>query len=137
MAMVRRFTILIADRNRRVRQFLGREFVSAGYRVLVAGNGNELSGMIRQNDGLDLLILDEEILALNECGVLEQLENLIPPLPFIIHSFSPECLDSTLVGTAAALVKKEGDIEELKCAVRDVLSRPYPHRVNRVAERPA
>lgn len=135
--MERRFTILIADQNRRVRQFLRREFVSEGYRVLVAENGSELSHMIRRNDELDLLILDDEILALKECRVHEQLENRIPPLPFIIHSFSPECVDPNLVGVSAALVEKRADIEELKRAVRRVLSNRYPYRTNRAAARPA
>lgn len=135
--MERKFTILIADQNRRVRQFLGREFVSEGYRVLVAEDGHELSRIIEQNDGLDLLVLDDEILALKECRVHEQLENRIPPLPFVIHSFSPECVDSNLVGASAALVEKNANIEELKRAVRRVLSNRYPYRTNRAAARPA
>ena len=127
------FTILIADPNRRVRQFLRREFGSEGYRVLLAENGNALSCMIRENDDLDLLVLDDAMLALNESRVPEQLENRIPPLPFILHSFSPESAASNLIGAAAALVEKSGDIEELKRTVSQVLSRQVQHRTNRGA----
>ena len=129
--MKRVFTILIADRNRRVRQFLRREFGSEGYRVLLAENGNALSCMIREDDGLDLLILDDAMLALNDCRVPEQLENRVPPLPFILHSFSPESVASNLIGAAAALVEKSGDIEELKRTVRQVLSDQVQTRTNR------
>ncbi len=130
--MEREITILVADPNRRVRQFLRREFGSEGYRVLVAENGDALSRMIRESDGLDLLILDDAMLALNQSEVNEQLENRIPPLPFILHSFSPESAASSLTG-AAALVEKSGDIEELKRAVHRVLSGRVQRRTNRDA----
>ena len=117
-------TILVADRNRRVRQFLRREFNSDGYHVLVAENSDALCRMIRENDALDLLILDDAMVVLNESQVQARLENRIPPLPFILHSFSPEFAASGLAKAAAALVEKSGDIEELKRAVIKVLNGP-------------
>ena len=128
--------ILIADRNRHVRQFLKREFVADGYLVVLAENGHDLSRIIGREDTLDLLILDDEILGLDESRIVEQLGNRIPPLPFIIHSFSTEGLDRSLVAAAAALVEKTGKIEQLKEAVKQVLRREYPCRFDPADRRP-
>lgn len=123
-----RFTILIADRNVRIRQFLRREIASEGYRVFVAENAGELSSMIRKNEGLDLLILDDATLRLNESRVHGELENRIPRLPFILHSFSTESLDPWLVEDAAAFVEKTGKTEALLETIREVLREEYPSR---------
>jgi DNA-binding response OmpR family regulator len=126
--MERSFTILIADRNRRIREFLRRDFVSDGYSVLLADDTSNLASLIEQDDTLDLLILDDEILALEGRRIIEQLGNRIPPLPFIVHSFSTESVDDDIVRASSALVEKRGDIEGLKQAVKQVLRTQYPYR---------
>lgn len=40
--MEKKFTLLIADRNRNVREFLKRELIAEGYGVKVARNGQEI-----------------------------------------------------------------------------------------------
>lgn len=119
--MERRFTILVADRNRRIRQFLMREFAAEGYRVLLAEDNNDLLRIIRQDDTLDLLILDDEMIVQDESRIVEHLENRVPPLRLIVHSFSTECVEESLAREAAALVEKKGNIGELKNAVDRVL----------------
>ena len=135
--MEERFTILIADRNRRVRQFLMREFASDGYRVLLAEDRNDLSRIVRRDDTLDLLILDDEMLVPEESRIVEQLENRIPHLPFIVHSHSTECVEESLARGAAALVEKKGNVGELKVAVGRVLHGRHPCRVDPAEMRPA
>lgn len=121
-----KFTILIADRNPRIRQFLKREFVSDGYQVLLAKNRDELVSTIWRDDTLDLLVVDDEILTPDESQVVQRLSNRIPPLSFIIHGYSIGGLHPKLANTAAALVKKTGDLEELKRAVKQALHGQYP-----------
>ena len=121
-----RFTILIADRNPRIRQFLKREFITDGYHVLLAKNRDELASLIWRDDTLDLLILDDEILTSDELRVVQRLSNRIPPLPFIIHGYSIGGLHPKLANAAGALVKKTGNLEELKGAVKQVLHNQYP-----------
>jgi len=126
--MEKRFTILIADRNRRIRQFLMREFAAEGYCVLLAEDKNDLLRIIQQDDTLDLLILDDEILSPEATRIVEQLGNRVPRLPLIVHSFSTECKEQGFAREAAALVEKKGNVGELKDAVDRVLHSEYPSR---------
>jgi len=135
--MEERFTILIADRNRRIRQFLKREFASDGYRVLLAEDRNDLLRIVRRDDTLDLLILDDEMLVPEESRIVERLSNRVPRLPFIVHSHSTECVEESLARGAAALVQKKGNVGELKDAVGRVLHGEYPCRVDPAEMRPA
>lgn len=135
--MEKKFTILVADRNRRVRQFLMREFAIEGYRVLLAEDKKDLSRIIRRDDTLDLLILDDEMLVPEESRIVEQLKNRIPPLPLIVHSFSTECVDPGLAHEAAVLVQKKGNIGELRNAVDRVLHSEVPRRTAHAELRPA
>ncbi len=121
-----RFRILIADRNPRIRQFLKREFVSDGYHVLLARDSKEVASAIQRDNNLDLLVMDDEILTPDESQPLELLRNRIPPLPFIIHGYLIGDLRPKLASAAAALVKKTGNLEELKRAVKQVLHSEYP-----------
>jgi DNA-binding response OmpR family regulator len=124
----REFAILVAERNPRVRQFLKREFVADGFVVLLAENGSDLARIIRIEDGLDLLILDNELPGFDEPGMVAQLANRVPPLPFVIHSLSIEGVSPGLAEAAGHLVEKTGNIEELRKAVQQVLLRTYPDR---------
>jgi DNA-binding NtrC family response regulator len=135
--MEERFTILIADRNRRVRQFLMREFATDGYRVLLAEDKNDLLRIVGRDDTLDLLILDDEMLVPEESRIVEQLANRVPRLPFIVHSYSTECVEESLARGAAVLVEKKGNVGELKDAVGRVLHDEYPCRVDPAEMRPA
>ena len=131
------FTILVADRNRRVRQFVGRELASRGYHVLLAENNSELASRVSRDDTLDLLIVDEETLKPDTFRILERLGNRVPPLPFILHSYSIECVESSLLESAARFVEKSGDIKALNEAVEQVLREEYPHRFDDAEVRPA
>lgn len=121
-----RFKILIADRNPRIRQFLKREFVSDGYHVLLAKDGNELAAAVSQDDALDLLIVDDEIMTQDGSRLVQLLNSRMPSLPFIIHSYLIEGIDPTVGSAAATFVKKTGSLEELKGSVKQLLSSRYP-----------
>lgn len=135
--MWRGFKILIAARNPRIRQFLEREFLAAGYGVVLAENGCDLRRIISQEYALDLLILDDELPGLAESRLVDELANRIPCLPFILHSFSTENADPGLVEAAAVIVEKTGNIEGLVQAVRDVLRSTYPSRFDHRARGPS
>jgi len=55
------FSILVTDRNGRVRDFLQRELCEEGYRVHTVRDGRELLRMLDEETRLDLLVLDVEI----------------------------------------------------------------------------
>ncbi len=121
--------ILIADRNRHVREFLRRELTAEGYLVEVARDGPELLSKINGDDPPHLLILDLEIPYLDELQVWARLKDCQPPLPVVIHTFLPEYPTHLTVPLAAAFLEKKGDTDQLKSVVAEVIRKNYPRGV--------
>ena len=128
-AVTDQFTILIADRNPHVREFLRRELVSEGYRVQVAKDGREVLMIINANNPLDLLILDLEIPYVSGLAILEQLQDRDPPLPVVVHTFLTEYANHPAVQRAPGFLEKRGNnIDGLKATVAQVIEKWYPQR---------
>lgn len=113
--------ILIADRNRHVREFLCRELTAEGYQVEAARDGREVLQIINGQNPPVLLILDLELPYLTELKVLEILQERLPSLPVVIHCFQPES-EQHLPGAVAFLEKRE-DTHLLKEVVAELLGR--------------
>ena len=127
--MADQFTILIADRNPHVREFLRRELMAEGYRVQVARNGREVLRMTDVDDPPELLILDLDMPYVSGLTILEELENRKSPLPVMIHTFRMEYEKHPAVQRAAGFWEKRGDnIDGLKATVTQVLRKYYPSR---------
>ncbi len=90
------FRILIADRNRHVREFLQREFSSAGYQCELAANGREI--LSRIEDPPHVLILDLEIPLIDGWQLLEAFATNKPRIPVVIHTFLGEYCNHPLFG---------------------------------------
>ncbi len=127
--------ILIADRNRHVREFLRRELGAEGYQVEVARDGRELLSLICGDDPPHLVILDLEIPYLDELEIWTRLQDRQPPLPVVIHTFLPEFPTQLTVPLAAAFLEKKGDTDELKAVVAEVIHRYYPQQFARLSKR--
>lgn len=119
------FKILIADRNRHVREFLRRELTADGYRVEVAKDGHEVLQHLNGEEPPKLLILDLEIPYLAELEVLAQLNEHQPPVPVVVHTFLPEAANQPAVPMAAAYLEKKGDTDLLKAVVAEVIGKYY------------
>ncbi len=127
--MTDQFTILIAERNPHVRNFLQRELAAEGYRVDLASNGREVLRMLDTNKAPDLLILDLEIPHVSGVEILKQLQDREPSLPVVVHTFITNYADYPAVQKAAAFVEKTGNnIDKLKAVILDVLAKAYPRR---------
>lgn len=114
--------ILIADRNPHVREFLKRELEAAGYAVQVAERGRQVLGWVYQDEALDLLILDPDLSDMDASVLLERLQDRIPCLPVILHTFDPEPSPGFI--NVAAVVEKGGrSIERLKALI-SAISKP-------------
>lgn len=117
------FTILIADRNPHVREFLRREFLCEGYRVKLAKNGTDVIRAVMGPGPPDVLVLDLDLPDTNGSEILDTLEDNIPGLPVVLHCFAPET--ETLKGPllkANAFVEKEGNsVDRLKKIIRALL----------------
>ena len=118
--------ILIADRNRHVRDFLRRELSAEGYQVEVARDGREVLDRLNGEAPPHLLILDLEIPYLEEPEVWARLKDRQPPLPVVIHTLLPEYPTNLTLPIAAVFLEKKGDTDQLKAIVAEVIAKHYP-----------
>jgi len=127
--MKRIFTILVADKNKNVRDFLLRELAAEGYEVVVARDGGRILAEIDREDGLDLLVFDLEMPDTDSTKIFEKAQNRQPPLPVIIHTFlTEESERDSSLDKGEIYIEKSGNIDHLKAAVADTLKKFYPER---------
>jgi len=123
------FTILIADRNPRVRDFLCRELISEGYRTKIAKDGREVLELSDGDECCELIILDLDMPHVSGLSVLETIQKRRPSLPVIIHTFLTEYEQHPAVQRAAGFWEKRGNnIDGFKAMVFKVLKKAYPNR---------
>jgi len=123
----RKYTILIADRNPHVREFLRRELTAAGYRILLADKGRDVVNRVYQHEPVDLLILDPDLPDVEESAVLRKIRNRIPLLPVVVHTYVSDYETHQDLANAAAFVEKRGSsIENLRQVVSDILNQLNP-----------
>jgi DNA-binding response OmpR family regulator len=126
--MKKMFTILIADKNRNVREFLRRELSAEGYEVAVAEDGGRILAEIEREGGVDLLVFDLEIPGADSSQIFEKSQKRRPPLPVIVHTFLTEEAERNNSGKGEIYIEKSGNIDHLKAAIADMLNRFYPDR---------
>ncbi len=116
------FTLLIADRNRNVRNLLQREMTSEGYQVLLAENAREVIKMTFHHDPLDLIILDPDLPDSDELKILHDILDRIPALPVIVHTYlSEDKMDSKSMNKVIFVEKRGVSVERLKQVVHETL----------------
>jgi len=123
------FTLLIADRNRHVRDFLRREFTAEGYLVDLAKDGKELVTILDSAVSHDLLILDLDMPCAGGPELLEHVLESKPLLPVVVHTFLTDDTTHSAIQKAAAFLEKSGtNLDQLKEVVISVLRKCYPSR---------
>lgn len=123
-----KFSILVADKSRAVREFLKQELVDAGYSVVVAEDGDQVVKQLSALHGPDLLLLDLEITGLDGPEVLKRARAHEPPLPVIIHTFLTEEAERDFPETDGVALAKNGNAVHLKSAITEMLDRFFPDR---------
>jgi DNA-binding NarL/FixJ family response regulator len=122
------FTILIADRNPNVRDFLGRELAREGYTVREAASADALLRLASARQPVHLVILDPDLPGAAPQALLQQLSSRLPRVPLVLHVHDPRAAygiaprsdDPTLV-----VEKSGGSIVRLK-QVAGVLAETLP-----------
>ena len=131
--MRKNITILIADRNPHVREFLSRELRLEGYRVEETKDGREVLKRIQSDRHPDLLILDIDMPYVSGLAILEDLQKRESPLPVIMHTFLTQYEKHPAVQRVACFWEKRGNnIDGFKATVAQVLRKWYPSRFSRV-----
>jgi len=117
----RPLTILIADRNPNVRDFLRREVTADGHRVRLAQTGRQLIRLAALLRPLDLIILDPDLPDTDATGLLTELRAKTSSLPVILHSYTADYeKDGTIVKNAIFIEKQGNSIERLKQIIAEI-----------------
>ncbi len=126
--MKKNFTILVADKNRNVRDFLRRELSEDGYEIVVASDGNQVEARIESDAPPDLLVIDMEVPEIDGSKILEMSQTRRPPLPVIIHTFLTEESIRDRVNETETYIEKSGNLDHLRSAIKEMLKKFYPDR---------
>ena len=120
--MEKEFKILVADRNQHVREFIKRELMAEGYKVRLAKNVQEVLKNVFYPETLDLLILDPDLPGTDKLSLLKELQDRIPTLPVVVHTYLSDYNDHTNILSKLAFVEKSGSsVEGLKKMVFEIL----------------
>lgn len=124
------FRILVADRNRHVRDFIKRELASRGFWVQTVGDGKELLECLHAGSMPHLLVLDLELPLLDGCQVALRLKEFGIRIPVVIHSFPPQSPLPCGIEKIGRFVEKSGEnIQMLLAAIQTSLKQAYPDRL--------
>ena len=115
-------TILIADSNRHIRQFLCRELMAEGFAVVQAGIHTEIFDQLNQAHCPDLLVLDPDIPQIGGAAVMMRLLNMFPMVPIVVYSTYPENGEHPVLRQADAFVEKIANPAFLITSIRTVLA---------------
>lgn len=119
----RDFTLLVADRNPHVRDFLRREMMSEGFRVDVARSAEEVLKRVFQDESIDLIIIDPDLPDVPQEELLAKLADRIPGIPIVVHAFSSQDVYPSDDSVQMTFVQKEGEsIDALKKSVVEILT---------------
>jgi CheY-like chemotaxis protein len=122
-------TILIADRNPRVRDFLRRELSKEGYRVELAESPAELLGGAAHSDPPDLLIVDPDFPGSDAPALVQGLKRRFPQTVVVVHTH--DVLAGSLAAVVAAggsrVIEKRGSsVEALKQLASELAAYRFP-----------
>lgn len=131
------FTILIADRNPRVRGFLQREMSREGYRILLAENARDLLEWPPDKDPIDLVILDPDLPDAADAPLMSLLRQRMPLVPVILHAHPSHHLTEPEAVKPLIVVEKGGSsVERLKEVAGHLLKGSQPAGFNTQNETP-
>ena len=115
-------TILIADRNPHVRDYLSREMKQEGHQVRLAKSALEVLNCLSRGESIDLLIVDPDLPDRRQIKLLERLRKETPSTPVIIHTYTKEYMTPSPPAGNGIVVEKSGSsIEGLKTIVSGMI----------------
>jgi DNA-binding response OmpR family regulator len=114
--------ILIADDELSIRKLYQRELDREGYEIIVASDGKETLGKVRDEQP-DLVILDIRMPGMDGMQTMSQIIEEKNDLPVIINSAYTTYKDNFMSWAAEAYCVKSSDLTELKNAVDEVFEK--------------
>ena len=120
--MAKKVTILIADRNPNVREFLKREMTAENYQVILADDAKTLLKMAFESQPVDILIFDPDLPDMEPAEIISKLECRTPPLPVVIHALPEAEIDYCGCSSSIFIEKGSRSIEVIKRIIRDIIT---------------
>ena len=115
-------SILIADRNPHIRDFLRRELEACGYHVRLVKNGKELLKLIYSRSGIDLLVLDPDFPDVETIEMARKIVDRIPQLPVVLFSIGGnDDISAFNAGNIFRVEKNGQSIDILKAVIQDII----------------
>ena len=115
-------TILFADENDYMREYVRQELEDEGYRVFLAGEGEEAVDAA-QSECPDLAIFDIWMPRINGLEVAERIATIDPGIHIIFFTnHDGHCLLDPRSRFATACVEKGYDLSDLKRAIASILT---------------
>ena len=121
-------SILIADRNPHIRDFLRRELTACGYNIRQVQNGKELLKLIYSRNRIDLLVLDPEVPGVEAIELARKIVDRIPQLPVVLfYTRGNDEISNYNTGNVFPVEKNGQSIDTLKAVIQDILIDPGIH----------
>ena len=123
------YNILIADDDASVRESLCKLLVGEGYQVTAVANGAEVvAAFFRDQNQIDLLLIDLNMPLKNGWATLDRLLEMNPALPILIVTGQPNQYEMAEAAGVCALVEKPIDVPLLLQVIRELLTRSISSR---------
>ncbi len=120
---MKKWILLVVDRNPYIRSFLQRELSTAGYEVGLAANGRQAMEWVGSSRPFDLLIIDPDLPDVSGEELLHKLYSKMPNLPIVVHTLFLDYEKYHKTKKVTACIEKSGSsIEKLKAAVSKIVA---------------
>jgi CheY-like chemotaxis protein len=118
-------TLLVAEDEEIVKLFVKKTLEKAGYRVYVAGDGEEAMSLFREHDDISLVLSDVVMPRKNGKELLAELRQIKPEMKVVfISGYTANIMDfEELQGDRPDFIMKPFSKHELLSRLRDVLDR--------------
>lgn len=121
--MKRKYVVLVADRNPRIRDFVQRELLFEGHRVFTAENASQLKSWILRPTQLDALVIDPDMPGIDSFDQIQTLLAFRPGLPVVFHCLAPDCDWAKGVADKVRFVEKSGQsVDAVKEQIASLLA---------------
>ena len=117
--------VLVADDDESVRESLRKLLQGEGYDVVSVANGTEaVTTFRREQDQIELLLVDLNMPLKNGWATVDQLLEVNPSLPILIITGQPNQCEMAESAGVSALVEKPIDVPAMLQLIQNLLSRP-------------
>ncbi|MCG9479593.1 MAG: response regulator [Actinomycetia bacterium] len=114
-------TILIVEDEEHLRKLYRDELIDEGYRVIVAGDGDQ-GFEYYQDQRPDLVTIDIKMQGTDGISLMHKIRKLDKKIPIILYTAYGEYSQDFLTWAANEYLVKSSDLEQLKRKIRKLLS---------------